>query len=341
MTIRFGIAGTGWVAGEYVRSIEGHPDAELGGMYSRQPQYAEGRLKEWGVQARLYGTFEEMAEDPAIDAIVLCSTPEVRPEQAIVAARRGKHLVIEKPVALERGSLAAMEEAIRSNGVKTVTSFVLRWNPLFETVKSLLKDDAIGQVFMAETDYWHDIGPRYVQYRWSSRKDLGGSSILSAGCHAVDALRYFAGEVEEVKAYSCRTLPASASGYEFDPNVMAIMKLRNGGIAKVSSSLECRTPYKMNIRLLGDKGTLLNNQLFSHKFPGQTDYATIPTILPDSGDVTHHPFAFEIADLITAIRSGGTTRCDFEDACRTMELCFAIDDSAASGETIRLPEVRK
>jgi predicted dehydrogenase len=61
MPIRFGIAGTGWVSGEYVRSIEGHPEAELGGLYSRNPQHAEARLKEWGIQSRLYGTFDDSA----------------------------------------------------------------------------------------------------------------------------------------------------------------------------------------------------------------------------------------------------------------------------------------
>jgi predicted dehydrogenase len=113
--------------------------------------------------------------------------------------------------------------------------------------------------------------------------------------------------------------------------------MKNGGIGKVSSALECKTPYKFNVHLLGEKGSIINNQLFSHKLPGQTDYATIPTITPDSGDVSHHPFADEIADFVQAVRHRTTSRCDFFDAFKSMEVCFAIDESIATGQSVKLP----
>ncbi len=335
MTTRFVVAGTGWVAGEYLKGIMVHPQAEVYGTVSRDRNRATTRLGELGISSKVFDSFEEAVNDPQVDAVVLCSTPEVRPAHVILAAQHGKHLVIEKPVALERKNLWDMAEAIEKYQVRTVVSFVLRWNPMFNMAKSLIEDDALGRIFMAQLDYWHHVGPQYDQYRWSSTKSLGGSSMLSAGCHAVDALRYFAGEVEEVTAYSCRTW--SKSDYEFDPNVVAILRLKNGGIGTVSSSLECKTPYRFNIRLLGEKGTLMNNQLYTHKLPGQTDYAVIPSILPDSGDVAHHPFTDEINDFVRSIQSGASTRCDFMDAFKTMEVCFAIDESAALKRSVSLP----
>jgi UDP-N-acetyl-2-amino-2-deoxyglucuronate dehydrogenase len=335
MTAKFVVAGTGWVAGEYFKAILDHPEAEVHGVISRDGSHAAARLQELGIDSKVYGSFEEAAGDPEVDAMVLCSTPEVRPEQAILAARNGKHLVIEKPVALDKESLWKMAEAIEEHQVRTVVGFVLRWNPMFDTVRSLIDDDALGRIFMAQADYWHHIGPQYDQYRWSSKKELGRSSTLSAGCHAVDAIRYFAGDVEEVTAYSCGTWPDS--DYEFDPNVIAMLRLSNGGIGKVSSSLECKTPYRFNLQLLGEKGTIMDNRLFSHKLPGQTDYATIPTISPDSGDVSHHPFKEEIEDFVRSLQSGEPTRCDFSDAFKTMEVCFAVDESAALGKSVALP----
>ncbi|MFC5653318.1 Gfo/Idh/MocA family protein [Paenibacillus solisilvae] len=335
MTIKFAVVGTGWVAGEYLKAINGHPQAEIYGVVSRNRDHAQHLIARLGIQTRIFDSYEQAVKDPQVDAVVLCSTPDVRAEQTILAAQHGKHLVIEKPMAMDRESLWAMAQALEENPVTTVVSFVLRWNPAFNTIKSLIDDDALGRVFMAQIDYWHHIGPHYDQYRWSSKKELGVSSMLSAGCHAVDAVRYFAGDVEEVTAYSCSTW--SHSEYEFDPNAIAIFKLKNGGIAKVSSSLECKTPYKFNIHLLGEKGSVMNNQLFTHKLPGQTDYATIPTILPDSGDVTHHPFVQEIEDFVEAILGGRQSRCDFFDAFKSMEVCFAIDESAATGNKITLP----
>lgn len=336
--LRFVVAGTGWVAGEYLKAIHAREDAEVYGIVSQSTERAQQRLTELAIDARVFERYEDAVQDPAVDAIVLCSTPELRPEQTILAARHGKHVVLEKPLAMNRKDLLEMADAIDSAAIKTVAGFVLRWNPSFLNTKALVEDDAIGRVFMAQIDYWHHVGPQYPQYRWSKSKELGGSSMLSAGCHAVDAVRYFAGDIEEVTAYGCRTW--ADSDYEFDANAIAIFKLSNGGIGKVSSSLECKTPYKFNVHLLGEKGAIMNNQLFSHKLPGQVEYATIPTILPDSGDVSHHPFADEIDDFITSVLQGTKTRCDFFDALQSMEVCFAIDESIASGRSIKVPDWR-
>jgi predicted dehydrogenase len=332
MTIKFAVVGTGWVAGEYLKAINARKDSEVYGVVSNDANRVKPKLAELGIDTRIFATFEEMIKDPQIDAVVLCSTPGIRPQQAAMAAQHGKHLIIEKPMAMNREGLEIMADAISKNPVKSVVSFVLRWNPMFESTKALINDDALGRVYMAQVDYWHHIGPHYVQYVWSKTKALGGSSILTAGCHAVDAVRYFAGDITEVTAYSCKTW--ADSDYEFDPNAIAIFKLKSGGLGKVSSSVECKTPYKFNVHLLGEKGAIMDNQLYSHKLPGQTNYATIPTILPDSGDVSHHPFAKELADFVNAILNDSTTRCDFFDAYKSMDVCFAIDESIATGQKV-------
>ncbi|WP_214627392.1 Gfo/Idh/MocA family protein [Paenibacillus agaridevorans] len=333
--LKVAIVGSGWVAGEYVKAVHASEDAEVYAVVSRNKTFAEARLKELGVESKVVERYEDVVRDSQVDAIVLCSTPDLRPEYAVQAARHGKHIVIEKPLAMNRAELLRMAEALERYPVRTAASFVLRWNPSFNTTKALIEDDAIGRIYMAQVDYWHHVGPQYPQYRWSKTKALGGSSMLSAGCHAVDALRYFAGDIAEVTAYSCKTW--ADSEYEFDPNAIAIFKLSNGGIGKVSSSLECKTPYKFNVNLLGEKGAIMNNQLFSHKLPGQTDYSVIPTILPDSGDVSHHPFVEEINEFIKAVQNNLAIRCEFKDAYKTMEACFAIDESIASGKPVALP----
>lgn len=332
--IRFAVVGTGWVAKEYLKAIRSHPDAELYAIVSSDAERAKERLLEFNMDARIFTNYAEAVQDPAVDAVVLCSTPDLRPEQAMLAAHYEKHMILEKPLSMNESSLRRMAEAIENSGVRTIASFVLRWNPTFEMIQAQLADDAIGRVFMAQIDYWNHIGPHFPQYRWSTNKEQGGSNMMSAGCHAVDALRYFAGEITEVTAYSGKTW--ANSDYEFDPNVIALFKLQNGGIGKVSSSLECVTPYKFNIHLLGEKGTIMNNSVFSRKFPGQTDYAIVPTVLPESGDVSHQPFSAEVAEFIEAIRFNKPTRCDFFDAYKTMQVCFAIDRSIETGEKIVL-----
>ena len=91
-------------------------------------------------------------------------------------------------------------------------------------------------------------------------------------------------------------------------------------------------PYAFNIDLAGTEGTLRDNRLWSKKlFPGQTSWSTVPTILPDSGAVEHHPFDAQMNHLVDCIRSDRESHCNVADAYFTHELCLAIDQSLAEG----------
>ena len=158
MTINCVVAGTGWVAAEYFKAILDHPQGEVYGVVSGDRNRAAQRMRELGVHANVYSSFEEAVKDAQVDAVVLCSTPDVRPEQAILAAQNGKHLVIEKPMAMDKESLWRMAETLTQYPVRTVVSFVLRWNPMFTMVRSLIADDALGRIFMVQVDYWHHVG---------------------------------------------------------------------------------------------------------------------------------------------------------------------------------------
>jgi predicted dehydrogenase len=124
---------------------------------------------------------------------------------------------------------------------------------------------------------------------------------------------------------------------DYDGFIVAIMKMKSGAVAKVSSNWDCVMPYRFPIEIFGDQGTIKDNRVYSRKFPGQTDFVTIPTILPDSGEVTHHPFQPEINHLIDCIKSGRESHCSLEDSINTHEACIAANMSAATGKTIELP----
>jgi predicted dehydrogenase len=77
--------------------------------------------------------------------------------------------------------------------------------------------------------------------------------------------------------------------------------------------------------------------VFTRRWPGQKGWASIPTILPDSGDVTHHPFADEIRHFVDCIAAGKESHCSVADAVETHEICLAADVSAREGRPVRLP----
>jgi predicted dehydrogenase len=333
-----GIIGTGWVSGEYIRAFESNPHTEVRGLVSRERARAQAKAEACAApHCRPYDRLEEMLADTSIHIVVICTPHHLHVPQGVAAAKAGKHLVLEKPVALDLGGLNELQAAVRAAKVKTVVSFVLRWNPLFEMIKAFLADGVVGNLFLAEVDYLHGLGPAYAQYAWNIKKEIAGSSLLTGGCHAVDGLRWFVGKrAVEVCSYA-NVSRENPLHYEYEPNSVTLVKFEDGTIGKVASSVECVQPYIFNVELFGDQGTIRNNQVFSKRWTGQKGWAAIPTTLPDSGDVTHHPFKDEVRHFVDCILNDRESHANLEDAALTHEICFASDISVREKRPVTLP----
>ncbi|MGH9359332.1 MAG: Gfo/Idh/MocA family protein [Terriglobia bacterium] len=332
------VVGTGQVAGEHIRAYCANPRTEVRAIVSRNRDRGHAKAEEYRLQnCRGYDHLEEMLEAPGIHIVSICTPHHLHAVQGIACAKAGKHLLLEKPAALTLEDLRNLQAAVSAAKVRTLVSFVLRWNPLFRTIRSLLAEGVAGKLFYAQVDYFHAIGPKYPGYEWNIRKAMGGSSLLSAGCHAVDGLRWFMGK-NAVEVFALANVSAqNPLHYEYEPNSVTLVKFEDGAIGKVASSLECVMPYTYNIELLGDAGTIRNNQVFSKRWEGQSGWATIPTVLPDSADVHHHPFQEEIDHFVDCIMNGRESHANLEDAALTHEICFASEISARENRPVRLP----
>ena len=325
-----GIIGAGWVAGEYVKAFRDHPLTEVVGIYNKTPSKATGLLHMHGVAGKEYETIDDFFKDDRINIVVSCTHPDVRAEHAVRAASTGRHVVLEKPVGMSLQDTANIREAVAKAGVKTVTSFVLRWNPQFETVRQLIKEGILGDLIYAEADYWHPLRKIYPGYPYYVQKKYGGSAFIAAGCHAADILRFLGGEIVEVAAFSGK--PKINMDYEYDPVAVASLRFANGAVGKLSSLMDCETPYIFNCQLFGTEGSIRNNEVHSHKhYPGSLGYWSFPTIKPDSGDVAHHPFIPEINHFMECIENNVESHASIYDSFKSMAVCYAIDESIAKG----------
>jgi predicted dehydrogenase len=253
----------------------------------------------------------------------------------VAAAEAGKHVIIEKPVALTMDDVRKQQAAVAKTGVKTIVSFVLTWNPLLMTIDDLIRKDAFGNVFMVEVDYLHRIwcGPA----KWLGTKKQGGSSFLAGGCHAVSAMEWFArSDAVEVSAYTVKT----ENPNEYPGTTTAVVKFENGAVGRTTSCFDARMPYVFNIGVYGTEGSIRNDKVFAPKlFPGQNDFMTIPCALPDSGDVAHHPFRGEVTHFIDCILEDKKPFPNLDDAAKTMAICIAADLSSAEGRPVKTAEV--
>jgi len=337
-TLGVGILGTGWVSGEHIKAFERNPHTKVVGILSRERARAAAKAKQYGLEkCRAYTDLDKMLANDEIQIISICTPHHLHAEQGAAAAQAGKHLLVEKPIAIDLEGLRKLHRAVQQARVKSVVSFVLRWNPLFENIKAALAANLIGRVYYGEVDYLHEVGPVYPCYSWIRTKSMGANCMLTAGCHAVDGLRWFVGgEVVEIYAYANRA-PSNKLAYEYEPNSLMLLRFADGTIAKVGCSLECHMPYTFNILLLGDDGTIRNNQIFTRQWPGQTGWATVPTILPDSGEVSHHPFAAEVDHLVDCILQDRESHCNVADSVKTHEICLAMEISALERRPVALP----
>ena len=334
-----GIIGAGWVAGEHIRAFQDHPQAEVVAIAARDTDRAAACAAAKGVHCAAYNDYEKLIAREDVHIVVVASPPNAHAPQAIAAAQAGKHVLLEKAMTTNIEDARAVRDAVAKAGVKSVVSFVLRWNPLFEIIKTQLAADAIGRVYLGEVDYFHGIGPWYKQYAWNIKKDIGVSSLLSAGCHAADGLRWFmGGEVAEVTQYATFGKADAFKEYEYNPTTITMVQFTDGRIGKIASSIECIQPYVFNINLVGTHGTIKNNKIWStRQYPGQTSWTEINTILPDSGDVTHHPFHHEAAHLIHCINTNTESHTNIADAYKSHELCLAADLSGLERRPVKLP----
>lgn len=330
------IHGAGQVAYAHAASWLKNPQVKIVSVSSRRRESAERLARKFCLDCTIYDDFEQVLRDGRVDIVNLSGPNDVHTPQGIAAARAGKHILIEKPMCLSMEENRALREAVAKAGVRSVVSFVLRWNPLFQNLKALLAAGAVGRLFYIEVDYWHGLGRWWTGWPWGHTKAAGGSAMLLGGCHAVDAIRWFSGrEVIEVAAFSNNIKET----FEFDANVVAILRFDDGSIGKTSALFDAEIPYAFNIDLVGTEGSLRDNRIWSKPLlPGQTGWTVMETILPDSGAVEHHPFDAEVNHLVDCILQGKESHCNIADAYHTHEVCIAIDRSLAlGGKPVRLP----
>jgi predicted dehydrogenase len=339
-TIEIGIIGTGWVAGAHAAALGKIPGVKVVAVCSGSLDRARAALKTWNLppEAKAYDKLDHMLKQPGLSAVSICTAHPDHPASTIAAAKAGKHIIIEKPVALNQKDLTAMLQAVNDAGVMTSVCFELRYMGLFRNIKAMLQQNLIGQVFYGEASYFHGIGPWYRQHSWNIKKEIAGDAVLTAGCHALDSLLWLMDDrVVEVAAMS-NTSPNNPLGYEYDPNSVAILRFARGAIAKVATSIECRQPYLFPVLLQGEKGSIYNDKVSTLDWPGTThgQWATVPAALPDSGDVDDHPYVGQFEDFVRAIRTGQPPLNDLASAAHSHEVAFAIEAAAQSGSVIRL-----
>ena len=359
-----GVSGIGWCASEHIKAYLKNPHTRISWLHGRDEGRVRANLARYGVEvpeARFTRKYQDLLEADDVQIVSITTPNDLHAEQAVAAAKHGKHIVLEKPTALNTGELKKLRDAVRKAKVKTIVSFELHYTPYLRFVHWLRQSGRLGEIRFVRCQYLSRVTDWYAGWEWVRKKKTGGSHLLAAGCHAADALRWLSGlEVAEVSAYHTRW----TKGYEWPTTIEANLKMQGGrALGHLTSSTDFLLPYTFGVELMGDKATVRDTLITwdpkgdavdlpelrkANPFPDvklhEGIYGSgaaairIDCIMPDTADVSHHPFSDEIDELVDAVLRNRETHLNVFDAQKTMELCLAADLSAEKGgKRVKLP----
>lgn len=341
--MKIGIVGLGWVAGAHIETFKHVKGAAVTAVCSRRRLEPDALQAKYGIPLKAYADYQQMLADPEIDAIDICTPHPYHAEQAIAAANAGKHLIIEKPIALSWDDAVRVRDAIRANGVKAMVCFEVRYSAQFTLTRSIVEQGLLGHLHYGEVDYYHGIGPWYGQYDWNIKKDMGASSLLTAGCHAMDILlMLMQAPVVEVTALGTTSTSEHFTPYEYPTTTVSLLKFADGRVGKVTSCIDCLQPYYFHSHLVGSHGSLLDTKLHTTKLPGmiKTRWSELATHPIDSGDVSDHPYQPQFQAFVDATAAGTSMPLtDFDTALESHRVAYAADLSIQLGRTVKLAEL--
>lgn len=332
-----GIIGYSWAATAHIAAINSGGYAQVTAVCSSRELNEVELSAQYGSPIKTYTDLDIMLADPDIDVVSICSYPYQHKDQAVAAARAGKHLILEKPLALSWEDCQILEAAVKKAGVKTCVCFELRYSNQLQATKAVIDQGLLGELHYGEVDYYHGIGPWYGQYRWNIRKEAGGSSLLTAGCHALDALLLFMdSEVAEVTSYDTKSKSELFQPYEYTTSSVTILKFKNGAVGKCSAIVDCLQPYYFHTHLCGSEGSLLDNKFHSMKLgTNKHAWSTLAMKMADSGDVSDHPYQAQFNAFFESITADvEMPLTSLSEALKTHKVMFAADQSAATGKPV-------
>ena len=329
-----GIIGYGWAATAHMAAINATRQGRVTAVYSSRPLDSAELSAKHGGPITVFKSLEAMLADPSIDVVDITSLPSQHRDQAVAAARAKKHVILEKPMANSPEEVRDIVAAAQANGVQGCVCFECRFSNQFQVTKALLDEGLLGKLHYGEIDYYHGIGPWYGQFRWNTSQKDGGSALLTAGCHALDALLMMMGtDVESVSSLSTKSASGIFKPYEYDTSSVTILRFGDGSIGKSAAIVDCLQPYYFHTHLVGSEGSLLDDKFHSMKL--KTDkghWSQLSMKMLDSGDVSDHPYQAQFQAFFDALDAGhDMPLTSFPEAAKTFAVIFAADKSATQG----------
>lgn len=337
------ILGCGFIAHIHMESYERFvPDAEVVAVYGRSEEKASAFAQQYGLKA-YYTDLDTLLAESDCEVVDICIPNHAHYEACIKSAKSGRHVIIEKPLALTLEQADEMIDTCRKLGKKLMYAEELCFAPKYERVKALVERGAVGDLYMIKQAEKHS-GPHS---RWFYEKDLaGGGVMMDMGCHALAWFRWILGGNPKVKSVYA-SMATVLHDTECDDNTVTLVEFENGVLGIAEDSWAKHGGMDDRIEVYGTKGVsyadlFRGNSALTYSLEGY-DYAMEKAGSSQGWSFTVYEEAFnqgypqELAHFIECIRKDLQPKVTGEDGRAVLEMIYAAYESARTGQKVELP----
>jgi predicted dehydrogenase len=254
--VRYGILGSGFVAGFYLDGLNDVPIAEATANYSRSQQRADAFGERYGIECR-YTDMAELCADPDVDLVIIALPNHLHLAAARTAAAAGKGIVCTKPLARNAQEAAEMVRIARDAKVLAGYAETEVFSPNVMKAREMIEAGSIGDVLSVRAREAHS-GP-HADHFWDAEL-AGGGALLDMGCHTIEAARYFFGkDVPVTEAFAWGATMTHADKTTGEDNAIAMIKFANGGISVTEASWSAKGGMELRNEIVGTDGRLITD----------------------------------------------------------------------------------
>lgn len=341
--MRFGIIGTGMIAGFHAKAIDAMNEGELVGVANRSLDGAQVFAEKHNTKA--YKSVEALLSDPAIDIITIGTPSGAHFDPAMTAIQAGKHVIIEKPLEITTERIDQMIVAAAAKEVTIAAILNRRFHSGMDAFKKAADKGRFGKLTSASAYIkWYRNQAYYDSAAWRGTWALdGGGALMNQAIHTIDALIYLAGPIKSVQA---NTACLAHTNIEVEDSAVAILEFENGarGVIEASTCSWSKDGHPARVQLSGTEGSVfLADEAFEvWDFMNETDEdntvrsqfmkgagAGLGANDPTAISFYQHQRNFE--EVVSAIKEGRAPSTDASEARKSVALIQAIYQSAQNG----------
>ena len=339
-TINFGLIGCGRVAPRHAQAYRELPGARLVAVADVIESRALRFASEYHADA--HTDYRHLLDRKDIDAVSICAPSGMHAQMAITAMQAGKHVIVEKPMALNLPDADQMIATARATGLKLCVVLQNRYNSPMRDLRRVVDEGKLGRLLLGNaTVRWYRPQEYYLD-GWHGTWAMDGGALMNQSIHHIDALQWLMGKVESVFAYTA-TL---AHQMEAEDIGVAVLRFANGALATIEgSTVTYPENLEGSVAIFGERGsvkvggTALNRKVL-WKLAGEMEHERelLTRDQVDPPSVYGYSHTAVVADMIAALKDNRAPRTNGSEARKSVALVLAIYESARTSKAVTMTD---